>query len=359
MEIKIKSPRGVKLLTEQKYCIENIDVVPVLQNKTVTPSDAQQVVTPDAEFAGLGSVTVEPGTVTADATATADDIRLGKTAYGASGKMTGTIADYDGSSEPTSGKSLFAQLVEGDITTVTADDLEGIRSIHSWAFAHCYRLTTVLIPDSVRYIQNAAFHGCSKLTTIMIPNSVINIGPEAFRSCSGLTSILIPNSISVVETWMLGECTSLTNVTLGNNITTIKKNAFSGCSSLSSITIPASVTSIGDHAWWLCSSLSSIIIPNSVISLGNYVFSDCTKLTNITIGKNVTSIGTWTFNTCGTETASGTTYTILATTPPTIQSATFNKAKINKIIVPVGTSAAYKAATNWSALVDKIVEATE
>lgn len=39
MEIKIKSPKGVKLLTEKKYCIENIDVVPVLQNKTVTPSD--------------------------------------------------------------------------------------------------------------------------------------------------------------------------------------------------------------------------------------------------------------------------------------------------------------------------------
>ena len=33
--------------------------------------------------------------------------------------------------------------------------------------------------------------------------------------------------------------------------------------------------------------------------------------------------------------------------------------KINKIIVPKGTLAAYKSATNWSAYADKMVEATE
>lgn len=221
MEIKIKSPRGVKLLTEQKYCIENIDVVPELQNKTVTPTDAQQVVTPDAEYAGLGSVTVEPGTVTADATATADDIRLGKTAYGADGKMTGTIADYDGSSEPTSGKSLFTQLVDKSITEVTADDLKG------------------------------------------------------------------------------------------------------------------------------------------VINIRNYVFDNCLSLASITIPESVTSIGSWVFRGCGLNTISGTMYTVLAITPPAIGGNVFIQAKINKIIVPKGTSGAYKAAAGWSTVADYIEEAAE
>lgn len=359
MEIQIKSPNGVKLLTNKKYCAEDIDVIPALQDKTVTPTDTTQTVTPDANYAGLKSVTVEPGTVTADATATADDIRLGKTAYGADGKMTGTIADYDGSSEPTSGKSLFAQLVDGTITEVTADDLKDINNIRSHVFSYSFRLSTVSISDDIRYIQNDAFHSCSNLTTIMISNSVTHIGRSAFQGCSSLTSILIPNSISVIDDHVLSECTKLTNVIMGNNVTTIKNNAFSGCRSLTSITIPDSVTSIGDYVWWLCSSLSSIIIPNNVISLGSYVFSDCSKLANITIGKSVTSINTWAFHNNGTDIASGTIYTILATTPPTIQSGTFDKAKINKIIVPVGTSAAYKAATNWSALADKIEEATE
>ena len=96
-----------------------------------------------------------------------------------------------------------------------------------------------------------------------------------------------------------------------------------------------------------------------VTKIGDYAFDSCTSLTNITIPDGVTSIGDNSFSNCSTNTELGGTYTILATTPPTIQSNTFSNAKINKIIVPKGTLAAYKSATNWSALADKIEEATE
>lgn len=290
MEIKIKSPRGVKLLTEQKYCLENIDVVPELQNKTVTPTDAAQTVTPDANYAGLGSVTVEPGTVTADATATADDIRLGKTAYGASGKMTGTIADYDGSSEPTSGKSLFAKLVDRSITEVTVSDLDGITKIDDYAFYQCSNLRAITIPESVMSIGDNAFNECLALIDFIFPTTITDIGIYAFMNCIKLTSAIIPNSI-----------------------TTLKSGIF-----------------------YYCYHLANIIIPASITTLKSGVFRYCSTSTEL-----------------------GGTYTILATAPPTIQSDTFQDAKINKIIVPAGTSATYKAATNWSALADKIEEATE
>ena len=99
---------------------------PVLQAKSVTPSESTQTVTPDAGYDGLSSVSVSAiqtetktvtsnGTVTpssgkylkqvtvnvptsgldtSDATATADDIAEGKTAYINGGKVNGALLDY-------------------------------------------------------------------------------------------------------------------------------------------------------------------------------------------------------------------------------------------------------------------------
>ena len=73
MKIQITAPSGVTLLTEKTYCPENIDVIPSLQDKTVTPGEAQTV-TPDTGYAGLSGVNVEavdtePGAATPSAAA--------------------------------------------------------------------------------------------------------------------------------------------------------------------------------------------------------------------------------------------------------------------------------------------------
>lgn len=73
MKIQITAPSGVTLLTEKTYCPENIDVIPSLQEKSVTPGEAQTV-TPDTGYAGLSDVNVEavdtePGAATPSAAA--------------------------------------------------------------------------------------------------------------------------------------------------------------------------------------------------------------------------------------------------------------------------------------------------
>ena len=121
--------------------------------------------------------------------------------------------------------------------------------------------------------------------------------------------------------------------------------------------IPEGTTVLRSYAFYNCRSLTSITIPNSVTSIGNNAFSYCSILTSVTIGNRVTSIGTQAL-TCGSLT-NKTTFTFTRTTPPTIQSNTFNASYINKIIVPAGCGDAYKAATNWSSFADYIKEAAE
>lgn len=360
MNIKLKSTTGIKLLTAKKYCTEDINVIPELQTKSVTPSTAQQVVTPDADFAGLSSVTVEPGTDTSDATAVADDIRFGKTAYGADGKMAGTIADYDGTSEPASGKSPLTQRVDGSIVEVTASDLADATEIIGFAFSGCSSLTSITLPNSVTSIGAYAFNGCSSLKSIAIPNGVTAIKDNVFYGCSSLKNITIPDSVTSIGPYSFYNCRHLTSITIPDSVLNIYGSTFYNCINLTSITIPNSLTSIYWSTFSNCSALTSIIIPNSVTKIGSSAFSGCRGLMSITIGTNVTNIEPSVFEQCSTNTELGGTYTILATTPPTLQSlSAFQNAKINKIIVPKGSGDAYKSATNWADLANKIEEASE
>ena len=58
MNISIDNKAGKTLLTQGKYCAEDIVVTPVLEEATVTPSTSAQSVTPGNGKAGLSKVTV-------------------------------------------------------------------------------------------------------------------------------------------------------------------------------------------------------------------------------------------------------------------------------------------------------------
>jgi len=217
------------------------------------------------------------------------------------------------------------------------------------AFRGCTGLTNITIPSSVISIGDNAFNGCTGLTSLTISNGVRSIGNGTFQNCTGLTSIIIPDSVTTIGDRTFSGCTGLTSITIPNSVTSIGQRAFQNCTSLTSITIPNSVTSISTGTFGVCSALTNINIPNSVTSIGQQAFEHCTSLTSITIPSSVTSINPNAFDFC----TSLTRVTIERTAAmgiTTLGTLVFNGTHTTlRIVVPAGSVAAYKAATNWNA----------
>ena len=107
------------------------------------------------------------------------------------------------------------------------------------------------------------------------------IANYAFSHCARMGSILIPNSVTSIGDWAFEYCSILTSVVIGDSVTSIGKSAFYECSNLTSVVIGDSVTSIGGWVFWDCNNLTSVVIGDSVTSIGKWVFWDCNNLTSV------------------------------------------------------------------------------
>ena len=171
-------------------------------------------------------------------------------------------------------------------------------NIGSEAFAYCYSLQSITIPNSVTSIGTYAFQYCFALQHVTIPAGVTSIANNTFQNCYSLQHIAIPDSVTSIGNYAFGTCRALQSITIPNSVTSIGTYVFQYCYAVQNITIPNSVTSIGNYAFTSCTSLQHITIPNSVTSISNYTFSNCTSLQSITIPDNVTSLGQYMFQTC-------------------------------------------------------------
>lgn len=89
----------------------------------------------------------------------------------------------------------------GKITIPSTVVYDGITytviTIHSDAFWHASKLTSVVIPSTVTTISKNAFENCTSLTSINL-NNVARIYEHAFKGCSALTSVEIPKSVTML-----------------------------------------------------------------------------------------------------------------------------------------------------------------
>ena len=266
----------------------------VLVNKTYYSADADgQPVKGTGEMNNLGAINVEVGL-----DGTGQDLR------------NGYIAGVN---------ATFSEEVNDEIDT-QADLIAQIKSVLNNKMAGSggssdevlkglieRSLTEIVIPEGTTEIGKYAFDNYHNLESVVIPNSVTNIGTNAFYYCTQLKNIVLPNSITTISGSVFSFCTLLTNIEIPNSVTGIGVNAFKGCTSLTKLTIPNNVTVIAASALQIGSSTNKATIRFE------------------------------------------------GTTPPSIQSSTFNASYLDKIEVPASAVDTYKTATNWSNFADYIV----
>lgn len=132
--------------------------------------------------------------------------------------------------------SKFAELINGTITEVTQEDLQGNTTIKASAFSGQTYLRKVELPNTIESIGTSAFNGCTSLSKITLPESIKTVGGSAFNNC-----------------------TSLTKVEFSDNITSIGENAFCKCAALSQDIILPPDCKVWNYAFFDNINIKSIV----------------------------------------------------------------------------------------------------
>lgn len=253
----------------------------------------------------LGSVTVDPLSVTQNGTYTAP---AGK-AYspvtvsvsgGGGGISADDIALKTLSGVVSGSAASIAQSAFTNFKYLNGAVFQSATSVALSAFYGCYLLSVASFPNAITLSTNAfgmcyslnttdfgkvetigaqAFQNCSSLTTASFP-SATSMGASAFLTCSSLTTAYFPK-LSSIPMYAFASCKSLitTNFEMAQTIST---QAFAGCSSLATASFPK-VTTIGNSAFSRCRMLLSLyLLGSSVPTLANVTVFSSTPISGYT-----------------------------------------------------------------------------
>lgn len=127
-------------------------------------------------------------------------------------------------------------------------------------------IENINIPDSVEVIGESAFACCYDLESITVPDTDIYIKRDAFTQ-AGLTSVYIP-ATPTFGGGVFDECRSLATVTFANGRTSVGSLTFDGCWALTTVTLPDTLETLPDYMFFNCSELAAIGLPSSLKKIG-------------------------------------------------------------------------------------------
>jgi hypothetical protein len=148
----------------------------------------------------LGVALKNKGTDTTDATATAEDIASGKTAYVASGKVTGTKEETEQNVEfSDSGRGPLKNIYNsGDYLCninlyikkiKVPNNISSLYNIGTFNNKYFPKLETLILPEGITYIPQQMCSNNTSLKTVVLPKTITKIDYNAFYKCSNLSDI--------------------------------------------------------------------------------------------------------------------------------------------------------------------------
>lgn len=180
---------------------------------------------------------------------------------------------------------------------------EGIMDIGEYAFSNCRSLIKFPFSSVKGSIGREAFSWCTTLTDLIILENITNIGEGAFRYCTGLKTVSLFNTGNIGES-AFEHCENLVDVSISENVTDIGSENFTGqgvfsyCTNLKSATL-SNVGYIGYRAFFYCENLSDVIISKDTATIGQEAFAYCKSLEKVIIPKGITTdINFYAFSNC-------------------------------------------------------------
>ena len=164
------------------------------------------------------------------------------------------------------GDAAFAGLTELRKATVASDSLA---SIGAFAFADCWSLAELTLPDGLKAIDESAFEYCFELEFCVLPATLEWIGERAFLYCWTLTEVDVPDSVVVIDDQAFAGCSWIERLRLGSGLLWVGESAFSDCTSIGSIEIRAEEPPyVGEKAFYLVPASAKLAVPAA--SIGAY-----------------------------------------------------------------------------------------
>ena len=163
----------------------------------------------------------------------------------------------------------------GSLVTVNFEKTSNVRSIGDYAFASCYALENIEIPQSVEYLGEAAFSVCTGLkdgltferaSGTSFTTGIKVIRNYTFWTCQNMTNLELPDGILIIE-GQQGGASMQYLTSLGSNNGVLR--------------LPNTLRAIGPHFLCDASSLSEVTIPASVLYIDGACFHGCQSLREV------------------------------------------------------------------------------